>query len=67
MHLEEASKQLTAFCEDSKHLTALCTPFGVFECNVLPMGVNVRPEHTRKWYSMLFDITGLHACTSTTS
>ena len=31
MHLEE----------DSKHLTAFCTPFGVFEWNVLPMGVEV--------------------------
>ena len=33
MHLEE----------DSKHLTAFCTPFGVFEWNVLPMGVKVGP------------------------
>ena len=29
--------------EDSKHLTAFCTPFGVFEWNVLPMGVKVGP------------------------
>ena len=29
--------------EDSKHLTAFCTPFGVVEWNVLPMGVNVGP------------------------
>ena len=33
MHLEE----------ESKHLTAFCTPFGVFEWNVLPMGVKVGP------------------------
>ena len=33
MHLEEDSKQLTAFCN----------PFGVFEWNVLPMGVKVGP------------------------
>ena len=33
MHLEE----------DSKHLTAFCTPFGVFEWNVSPMGVKVGP------------------------
>ena len=33
MHLEE----------DSKRLTAFCTPFGVFEWNVLPMGVKVSP------------------------
>ena len=29
--------------EDSKHLTAFCTTFGVFEWNVLPMGVKVGP------------------------
>ena len=33
MHLEE----------ESKHLTAFCTPFGVFEWNVLPMGVKLGP------------------------
>ena len=33
MHLEE----------DCKHLTAFCTPFGVFEWTVLPMGVKVGP------------------------
>ena len=33
MHLEESSK----------HLSAFCTPFGIFECNVLPMGVKVGP------------------------
>ena len=33
MHLEESSK----------HLTAFCTPFGIFEWNVLPMGVEVGP------------------------
>ena len=33
MHLEE----------ESKHLTAFCTPFGVFEWNFLPMGVKVSP------------------------
>ena len=33
MHLEE----------DSKHLTAFCNPFGVFEWNVLSMGVKVGP------------------------
>ena len=33
MHLEE----------ESKHLTAFCTPFGVFEWNVLPMEVKVGP------------------------
>ena len=33
MHLEESSK----------HLTAFCTPFGIFEWNVLPMGVKVGP------------------------
>ena len=33
MHLEE----------DSKHLMAFCTPFGVFEWNVLRMGVKVGP------------------------
>ena len=33
MHLEE----------DSKHLTAFCTPLGVFEWNVLPIGVKVGP------------------------
>ena len=27
----------------SKHLTAFCTPFGIFEWNVLPMGVKVGP------------------------
>ena len=29
--------------EDSKHLTAFCTPFRIFERNVLPMGVKVGP------------------------
>ena len=33
MHLEE----------ESKHLTVFCTPFGVFQWNVLPMGVMVGP------------------------
>ena len=33
MHLEESSK----------HLTALCTPFGILEWNVLPMGGKVGP------------------------
>ena len=33
MHLEE----------ESKHLTAFCTLFGIFEWNVLPMGVKVGP------------------------
>ena len=33
MHLVEESKQLTAFC----------TPFGVFEWNGLPMGVKMGP------------------------
>ena len=33
MHLEE----------ESKHLTAFCTPFGIFQRNVLPMGVKVWP------------------------
>ena len=29
--------------EDSKHLTAFCSSFGVFEWNVLPMGVREGP------------------------
>ena len=29
--------------ESSKHLTAFCTPFGIFEWNVFPMGVKVGP------------------------
>ena len=33
MHLEK----------DSKHLTAFCTPFGIFESNLLPTGVKVGP------------------------
>ena len=33
MHLEK----------ESKHLTAFCTPLGIFEWNVLPMGVKVGP------------------------
>ena len=34
MHLEE----------DNKHLTTFRTPFGVFEWNVVPMGVKVGPQ-----------------------
>ena len=29
--------------ESSKHLTAFCTPFGIFEWKLLPMGVKVGP------------------------
>ena len=34
--------------EDSKHLTAFCTPFGLFEWNVLPMGVKLGPAAYRE-------------------
>ena len=40
--LEEGFHQMHLEPE-SKHLTAFCTPFGIFECNVLPMGVKVGP------------------------
>ena len=45
--------------EDSKHLTALCTPFGVFEWNVLPMGIKVGPA---AYQEMVQHIT--HNCPS---
>ena len=49
MHLEE----------DSKHSTAFCTPFGVFEWNVLPMGVKVGPA---AYQEMMQHVT--HNCPS---
>ena len=42
LHLEDRFHQMYLE-EDSKHLTAFCTPFGMFECNVLPMGVKLGP------------------------
>ena len=39
---------------DSKHLTAFCTPFGVFEWIVLPMGVKVGPA---AYQEMVQDVT----------
>ena len=40
--LEDRSHQMH-LVEGSKHLTAFCTSFGVFEWSVLPMGVKVGP------------------------
>ena len=45
--LEDGSHQMQLE-EETKHLTAFCTPFGAFQWNVLPMGVKVGPAAYRQ-------------------
>lgn len=47
--------------EDSKHLTAFVTPFGLFESNVIPFGIkNSMAEFQRAMDSAFASITGEH-------